>query len=456
MHYRNPYQRPLDFFALAEVYSPLKPHLRQLVNIPGCYTIDFFNNDSQRRLTEALLYRDYGLTISLPNNRLCPPVPNRLNYILWLQDIARAHDRFIDTLKGDVYGIDVGTGASAIYPLLGCKTDSRWNFFATEIDDVSYCYARQNVEANRLGDRICLVKTTAPDPILLPLEDPTRLFDFTMCNPPFYTSKEEIMHSSKAKELPPNAICNGAEVEMITPGGELAFVGRIIEESKKYITRCKWYTSMLGKLSSVAELVKLLRQNEIVNYALAEFVQGQTRRWAIAWSFTDTHLPDSMARIPNPSLQSSLPQHNTLQYKINIRTSRLSVTEKGALQQLGAILLQTINMIEAVTICERRWEDSHSSPSGRLALPQTMLFTVVAQHNTWSRSARRRVQQQKGSDQERLQQEPATNNLQHSMTCGIELSYHVLPDTMTLRMQLVFQWIYGRDRSLFESFVNHV
>lgn len=52
-----------------------------------------------------------------------------------------------------------------------------------------------------------------------------------MCNPPFYTSAEDVERSAEGKILEPNSVCTGSEVEMITPGGEEAFVKRMFEES---------------------------------------------------------------------------------------------------------------------------------------------------------------------------------------------------------------------------------
>jgi 23S rRNA (adenine1618-N6)-methyltransferase len=73
---------------------------------------------------------------------------------------------------------------------------------------------------------------------------------------------------------------------MVTRGGEVAFVKRMIDESLVLRDRIQWYTSMLGKLSSVSALVEMLMQHDNHNYAVTEFVQGnKTKRWALAWSW---------------------------------------------------------------------------------------------------------------------------------------------------------------------------
>lgn len=237
-----------------------------------------------------------------------------------------------------------------------------------------------------------------------------------MCNPPFYESADEVTRSAIMKELPPNAVCTGAEVEMITPGGELGFVGRMLEESINHRDRCRWYTSMLGKLSSVIDLVKLLRKNMVSNYAISEFVQGHTRRWAIAWSFADFHLPDSIARISNPNLQSYMPRRNTLHQVIKIPlASRLDST------------------IDHRSILDET--------------PTRTLVTIQANQNTWSRSARRQGLQRGGEGQAH-RKEPTLPSSLPSLVCGIEQDI--------VGREVDFQWIYGRDRALFESFVNHV
>jgi 23S rRNA (adenine1618-N6)-methyltransferase len=75
---------------------------------------------------------------------------------------------------------------------------------------------------------------------------------------------------------------------MVTPGGEIAFISEMIEESLQLRDRVQWYTTMFGKLSSVSVAVENLIEIGNHNYAVTEFVQGnKTRRWAVAWSWGD-------------------------------------------------------------------------------------------------------------------------------------------------------------------------
>src|SRR3954452_5299748 len=100
--------------------------------------------------------------------------------------------------------------------------------------------------------------------------------DFVMMNPPFYASEAEMLESAKAKQRPPNSACTGAPVEMICPGGEVAFVKRLIDESTEAQLKeqVQWFTSMLGKLVSVGVVVEALKAKGCGNWAITEFVQG--------------------------------------------------------------------------------------------------------------------------------------------------------------------------------------
>ena len=118
-----------------------------------------------------------------------------------------------------------------------------------------------------------------------------------MCNPPFYSSKDDMLSSAASKQRPPFTACTGSANEMVTAGGEVAFVSRIIDESLIIKDGCQWYTSMLGKFSSIAPIVEMLKKNGVSNWAVTEFVQGtRTRRWAIGWSFGELRPSMSVAR----------------------------------------------------------------------------------------------------------------------------------------------------------------
>ncbi|KAI3618076.1 duf890 domain protein [Moniliophthora roreri] len=411
MHSRNRYIQTPDFGQLAEAYPALKKLPR--LSLKGA-TVDFKDPDAQRCITEALLQRDFNLKIQIPDDRLCPPVPNRLNYLLWIQDILRA----CPNTNEEVVGIDMGISdipsSRMSIGRLG-NLEIYWN--CEEIDELSYTSAKQNVESNNLAERITIVKirAEADEPILAPLftSSTSQRFAFTMCNPPFYASHEEMLHSAEAKELAPNAVCTGAPTELLTPGGEIAFITKMIHESTDQATRerCLWYTSMLGKLSSLGPIVDKLKEYGIDNYALTQFIQGQTKRWGVAWSFTDLRLPDAIARIQNPSITQYLPPRNTI---------RQSVPTPTTLDTVAHIV---------------------SSIGGSVSTARRVEYMIVeARGDTWSRAARRRQGKTEAVDSSQ----------------GVKMTCTIVVLETEKEKQVVFQWTKGRDRTLFESFSSHV
>lgn len=80
----------------------------------------------------------------------------------------------------------------------------------TEIDPNSLHYASGQILHNTLSSRISLYPTSPTDPIFKPLFDSDllkeRKVEATMCNPPFYSSEEEIERLRGMKEGLPLAV----------------------------------------------------------------------------------------------------------------------------------------------------------------------------------------------------------------------------------------------------------
>lgn len=153
--------------------------------------------------------RDFGVQLEIPEDRLCPPVPNRINYLLWIQDIMKASLSLRTETTKAIHGIDMlvtirpcqticlmqyiisGTGATAIYPLLACKLEPDWKMTATgnqvfavafvklffwyftELDNRNYECALRNVETNDLSGQITIKRAQTTGAILFPLEEET-------------------------------------------------------------------------------------------------------------------------------------------------------------------------------------------------------------------------------------------------------------------------------------------
>lgn len=313
-----------------------------------------------------------------------------------------------------------------IYPLLACKLSPSWVFVATDIDTRSLMVAESNVARNGLQNRI-IVKQSLPDgPIISDvLLDPSfPAYDFVMCNPPFYGSREEVDQATEDKEFDPSAACTGADFEMITPGGEGVFVTRIVNESVDVGKRCRWFTSLLGKHTSVAAVVAAIKGLKIDNYGITEFIQGNTRRWGVVWSFSDERLPDNLIRPSSDSLHSLQPPSNQLRQPIPSTVDPVSVLK----------LLQVICMeIDAI---------------GCIPTDRPNELRVWARDNTWSRKARRLL--------ERMKRE---GSLSHSAVpsegdARVVISISLVEFGQARAVEA--KWVRGLDRELYETLWNHI
>ena len=91
--------------------------------------------------------------------------------------------------------LDIGTGASCIYPLLAAIMHPQWTFLATDVDDEAVRWATRNVDKNRalVADRIRVIKTTQDERtaeagtcVRQALQGTEVPLSAVMCNPPFF------------------------------------------------------------------------------------------------------------------------------------------------------------------------------------------------------------------------------------------------------------------------------
>jgi 23S rRNA (adenine1618-N6)-methyltransferase len=382
------------------------------------------NSHLDRQLTKSLLKCDFGLSLDLPDDRLCPPVPVRWNYVRWIQELLdTTSGSFTDSYNPDrvVTGLDIGVGASAIYPLLATSTRPKWCMVGTDIDEHSLEYAKQNINTNGLSANVKLGLMEASAP-LVPLDKihQTEL-DFVMTNPPFYSSFADMRASYGSKSLPPSAVCTGSDNEMICPGGDVGFVLRILEESLKLRDKVQWYTAMLGKMSSLQQIVAKLRENSITNFAVTSLQAGhRTKRWAIAWSFQDLRPRNDIAR--HGELVHAVLPHST--------AHTIAVPLMNA-DWAGKKVDMTIKDLDV------RWQWRPNISTG----------VMLTSENVWSRAARRK--KKFGN------QEADSNHL--TMGSGDDSSGDDEPVALAVMIvaseeKVEVRWLRGTDHVHFESF----
>ncbi len=149
----------------------------------------------------------------------------RLNYIHWVEDLLRERLPTVFPAPSPgkrELGVDVGTGVSCIYPLLGARVYN-WHFIGTDIDAEAIACASKLASVNGLAEQVSLVQVPVGAFLtpavtmaeagarrgIKPTADP--IVDFTMCNPPFFSD-------IAAANSNPRCAGGGAPCELVTEG----------------------------------------------------------------------------------------------------------------------------------------------------------------------------------------------------------------------------------------------
>ncbi|CAH1638254.1 unnamed protein product [Spodoptera littoralis] len=359
MHPRNIYKTPPDFGKLSLFYPEFAAISK--MDITGKVGIDFKDPHSLRVLTKCLLKSDFNLEVDIPADRLVPTLPLRLNYILWIEDLMEVTHR-----KENIVGLDIGTGACAIYPLLGA-VKNKWKFVGTESDAESFTKAEENVQRNNLQELIKLTKNSTKCIIShLFTYDDKEQFDFCMCNPPFYSNLQELCESRSPARLPPKNGFTGSPQELITEGGELEFCRQLIRESKQYRDNILIFTTMVGHKYNLSVLLQDLK-SEGISHTHAEFCQGRVTRWGLAWTYQQYDLyelvpPRGKPRKKHKPTIFLLPELTSCEGSVEVALSKIK-------EMLDILCIQH-------KILDKR--------GGNITLD------IVAKNNTWSNQRRKR------------------------------------------------------------------
>lgn len=402
MHRRNIFRKEPDFKKLVYDYHELKQFMT--VGSKDKLKFDFKNPNALRALTCALLHGYFQKEIEIPNDRMIPAVPQRLNYICWIEDLVKLLENQVYDLS--VIGIDIGTGASCIFPILSCHRNPSWNMIGIEADAKSYGVACENVNRNYMGDKICILRIS-PDStlndILCMANGP---ITFIMCNPPFFEEEYGVTlevyptvsgsnsgnsNSNNISFGRPKSSSNTSDrIESVVSGGEIAFVGRILEQSRHLKEEVAIYSSMLGRKQSLTHFKQTLSSmnEDNLSWTWAELCQGKTIRYAIAWTFRpglDLTKAPPLRHGKNKSwkfkLQRKLPKRDcqlemleNISFLKNLISRELMIAKTRVTRQTGQQFEMLIKTSERTWTHQRRKRREHMNKHKHQATPASVNF----------------------------------------------------------------------------------
>ena len=292
LHERNFHNDRYDFKALIQS----EPSLNEFVkpNKYGDLSIDFANPQAVIALNKALLSFFYGVkNWSIPSDYLCPPIPGRSDYIHHIADLLAASNGGKIPKGSYIKGLDVGIGANCIYPIVGVSVYG-WSFTGSDIDEVALKSAQNIINSNEsLKENIIVKLQTNSKNIFKNIISKEDKFDFTLCNPPFHKSQKDAIAGNKrkvqnlTKQVVSKAALNfgGKNNELWCEGGEVAFIKKMIKESKEFSKNCLWFTTLVSRKENLDFIYDALEDIEVLEYKTINMAHGQKISRVIAWTF---------------------------------------------------------------------------------------------------------------------------------------------------------------------------
>jgi 23S rRNA (adenine1618-N6)-methyltransferase len=83
----------------------------------------------------------------------------------------------------------------------------------------------------------------------------------------------------------PVANFSGKISELVYPGGEAAFIGKMIEESSQLPKACRWFTTLVSKEASLPAIFAQLERARAHDVHRLDLSQGQKKSRIVAWTF---------------------------------------------------------------------------------------------------------------------------------------------------------------------------
>ena len=273
-----------DFLTLIKEFPELKKYiLKQNEDNEGEFQFDWSNNELSLLMDKSILNYYFDIKYyDIPNGFLIPPIPSRINYINLINSIITKLIKDIDIKN--IIGIDIGTGANIIYPILGYSI-YKWKFICTEINKEAYNNAKLILQKNNLENNINIIKQNNKDNIFISILNRENKYIFSMCNPPYYNYENEIKLEDKKRDNEYNFD------EIYYKNGEFGFFQRYFEESICYKNNVFLYTILIGKKINAENIYdKLSSYNDIIKiYNMQKILTGNNVRYIIYWSFFNNY-----------------------------------------------------------------------------------------------------------------------------------------------------------------------